>query len=312
VATTITNIRSSRVESETAKSGATALSVQAVDILDQIINAATEADTGLGAFDDRQLQSLALLCDQDAKVRFLGVRYAILATVAGPPGTITHTGDLEQEIFPGDIVRVEGTVADDGFYKVLTVVFAAGDTTITLEGGQDIPVGAGAVGTVARVCSQQTFGYMYSVLAIVQATGAITFTGDLTDEFAAGDHLEIQGSGVANDGYWEIDSVSVALGVTTIIILNSAGAVGAGANEGPVATFFKASDHFSLNANELQLWDVNNFGMNPFIQTVGIGPTNHPPLYAADRGRVAVCTVEVPGAVNGQFDARIGLKPDLL
>ncbi len=313
MATTVNISRTTQVENGPVVSGATTVEVQAVITLDQIISAGTEEQTAMAAFFDRQMESLALICDQVSTVQFLGDRFAILATVAGPPGTITHTGDLEQEIFPGDLVRVEGTVADDGVYLVLTVVFAAGDTTITLEGGQNIPVGAGAVGTVARVCSHLYGEYAFDVLAIVAATGAITFTGDLTDEFAAGDFLCITGSGVANDGFWEISSVTEAAGITTIVILDSAGAVGAGANEGAVAVFHKCAASFALEANAPIGWDnKNTCVVNPFTMPVSIGAPQVPPLWEAFRGRVAYCMIDVPGATNGQFDGRIGLKPDLL
>ncbi|KKK51974.1 hypothetical protein LCGC14_3109600, partial [marine sediment metagenome] len=160
---TINNTFSSRVENGTTLSGAEALSVENVQQPDQTISAGTEEQTALMAFKDSQMQSMLLRSDQDVTAVFLGIRYAINATlIVGATNTIDHVGDLEQEIFTGDIIRVEGTVADDGYYKVSTVVEGAGTTVITLDDGNVLPAGAGAaVGTLARVASYRLMSYGY-------------------------------------------------------------------------------------------------------------------------------------------------------
>ncbi len=298
----INETRALRVANEAGISGASATEVEGVITLDQVISAGVEEELAMGAFKDHQMQNISLVSDQDVDVQFLGVRYAVLQTVSGPPGTITHTGDLTQEIFEGDLVRLEDmpTAGDDGIYMVNAIAFGAGTTTITLENGQDIPTaGGGAVGTVARVASLQILGYAYGVLTTVAGTGVITVTGDVTDKFAAGDALVISGS-VANDGYWVIDSVTETGGVTTLIV--NGGTLPA--SSGVSGQFVRVGAGFSLAANEPMLWSINGGTQNPFIHPE-VNPSDGL-LYNTFRGDVAHCMVDNAGATNANFDGRIG------
>ena len=295
--------RSTRRENEAGLSGSEAVSVENVGIPDQVISAGAEEQTALGAFKDHQLQTLCLLCDQAVEAQFLGVRYAILATTVGPPGTITHTGDLLQEIFPGDLVRLEGTAASDGVYLVQALALLAGDTTITLDNGQLVPAVGGPVGTVARVASAQRTGYAYSVLATVVGTGAITYTGNVSDKFAAGEALIIAGT-VGCDGYWRIDSVTYLAGVTTIVVLDEMGAIGLPAAAGAVGYFQKMEPAFNLAANVPMMWSIGTGLDNPFLSPDTDSFSG--PIFNAFRGDVAYCMVNNPGVVNANFAGRIG------
>ncbi len=304
MASTINITRTLRVENESGITGSEAETVNGADVFGQVVTAGTEELTAMGAHKDHQIQAMALLSDVDATAQFLGTSFNIVSTTAAAvfPGVLHATGDLTDDIFPGDLIRLDGTVADDGIYLVLTVAFGA-DTTITLENGSEFPgAGGAAVGTVRRVCSQQRMGYAYGVLAIVQAAGSITYTGDVTDKFEAGDFLVLTGT-AANDGYWEIDTVTEAAGVTTLIC-NGGALV---ANAGAVGQFQLVRTAIALTATEPFLWSIESGEPNPFIHpdTVsGIGP-----LHNADRGEVASCLVTVPGASNGNFTARICTDP---
>jgi len=305
--------RTLRVENESGVTGSEAEAVNSADILEQLITAASEEQTAMGAFKDHQLQALSLSLDVDGSAQFLGVRYPVLQTVAGPPGTITYTGDLEQEIYPGDIIRLEDMPAagDDGLYQVATVVEAAGTTTITLANGQDIATaGGGAVGTLARVCSRQNMGYAYTAVTVTAASGAITFTGDLSDKFAAGDWITINNS-TGNDGVWQITSVTYAAPTTTIIVETKAGAntLPDNTNDG---VFQKIEMEITLAASVPYLWSIEGGLQNPFIHPNTLNATDIiGPTYDADRGDVAYCMVTVDGTTNGNFSGRICTDPAL-
>ncbi len=307
---TINNTFSSRVENGTTLSGAEALSVENVQQPDQTISAGTEEQTALMAFKDSQMQSMLLRSDQDVKAEFLGIRYAILATAIAGPDTITHTGDLEQELAEGDIVRVQGTVGDDGYYLIQTVAELIGVTTITLAGGQILPAGGGgAVGTVARVCSHADLGYAYDIGALggtlTLATGVIDMPLNLTDKFAAGDIITMRGS-TGNNGIWRIVSVTLAGLGTEIVVqdVNDAGLLVDNTNDGD---FQLVKTAFVLLANIPLLWTIASGIQNPFQNPVwdpqrAGAPEND---FNADRGDVAFCMVNNAGALSAEFQAII-------
>jgi hypothetical protein len=306
---TINVSRSLRVENETGITGAEAQEVEGVQTLSQTISASTEEEVALAAFKDHQLQSMAVICDQASVCEFLGVRYAILQTVQGPPGTITYTGDLEQEIFPGDIVRVEGTVADDGYYLVDAVAEAAGTTTLTLGGGQAFPTGGGgAVGTFARVASQQNITYTYAAATVTAATGVITYTGDISDKFAVGDILRISIS-TGNDGIWSITAVTtdgppVTTTSITVEDLNDAGLLPDDTNDGEISL---CRTGINLTANIPFLWSIESGITNPFLPHGNEDPglTKNDMTFNAFRGDVAVCMVTNEAASAAAFQARV-------
>lgn len=296
---TIVNVtESGQLQNLTALSGAEALSVNAVDVLNQIVSAGTEEEAAMGAFKDSQLQALVLRCDQSAVIQFLGLRYPILATAIVPPDTVTHTGDITDMIFQGDLIRLEGTVGDDGVYLVEVVAFAAGVTTITLASGQGLPAGGGgAVGTLARIASKQLFPVAYAAITVTAATGTITFTGDLSDKFAAGEFIIIDDS-TGNDGYWEIQSVVFAAPTTTIVLTT---VLPNNTNDG---NFAKCRAGFELGANQVVVWRIEGGTNNPFQHPAPVD-------YNADRGDVDACMVTVPGVTNGQFDGLVAKNPEL-
>lgn len=308
--TTINKTRSTQVENLTPQSGNEASEVENASILGQTITLSTEEEV-TAALSAHTMESLTLLCDQAVGVQVLETRFAILQTVAGPPGTVDHTGDLEQEIYPGDLVRIEDT-ADDGVYLVATVVEALGTTTITFENGQSLPFGGGGpVGTVARVANTQRIGYAYAIATSTQATGAIVIVGNVTDKFSELDYLQIQGT-VGNDGMWEIDADPTYAAPNTTIIVNQVpgGAVGLPATEGPVGTITRILPSIQLAANVPFLWSVEGGLQNPFInpqQVAGEGP-----LWDASRGQVVAFMVDnTLNAVAAEFKGTIAKNSDI-
>jgi len=314
---TVANItRHVRFANETGISGAEAPDVEIPTSPDQTISASTEEEVTV-AIQAVDLQLLCLVCDQAVPVQVLETRFAILDTANGGPSTITHTGDLEQEIFEGDLVRIEGTVGGNGVYLVSIVDLALGVTTISLVDGQTIPaVGEGAVGTVCRVASLQQTGYSYAITSTTLGTGAIVLAGNLTDKFAAGDYLIIANT-AGNNGLWLIMSVTVLLGVTTIIVSDPNIAVPAGAlpaTEGAVGTIFRASPAIMLAANSPFLWSIDSGIQNPFISTDrdALLDDGNPPVYNVDRGKIVAIMVDnTDNAVAANFDARIATNSNI-
>ncbi len=315
MAKTINMTRALGVENEARLTGAEALEVEGVVTLDQIITAATEEQTVAIGSKDRQLRAASLVTDQPVTVQMLGTRHAILQTVQGPPGQITHTGDLTQEIFAGDLVRLEGmpTAADDGVYKVdsdpaVGVLEAIGVTTIVFALGQDINTGiGGAVGTVARVVTQTLLSNAYTIVTATAGTGALTFTGDLTDVFAAGDFLIIEDA-TLNDGFWEIVSVAFAAPTTTIIVQDKAGVAGL-VDSAAAGNFTLARDNIALATNVPYLWSIDGGIPNPFRQP---GPAARAALFNTFRGQIAVCMVTCPGVTNANFQGRLCFDANLI
>ena len=274
----------------------------------QTISAGVEEEVAFGAFKDHQLQSLALICDQDVEAQFLGLRYPILDLNVVGPDTITYTGDLEQEIFSGDLVRIEGTVADDGVYLVTGVVLALGDTTLTIADGIPWPAGGGgAVGTFARVASQQRIGYQYEIATATLATGALTVAGDISDKFADGDEILISDS-TGNDGYWVLLTVTTdGPPVTTTTLTVVGAALPDNTDDGQ---FHKVRKAFILAATEPLVWSINQGLQNPFIHppVESIAFEGQPPTFNEFRGDVAVCMVNNAGTVNAAFRGEIGIN----
>lgn len=302
---TINVTRSMRRENESGLTGAEAVEVENCETPEQVISAGVEEQTAMGAFKDHQLKALSLLCDQDVTAQFLGIRYPILDLNVVGPDTITYTGDLTEMIFEGDLVRIEGTVADDGLYWVTLVAFGVGVTTITIADGIPWPAGGGgAVGTFARVPSFQRIGYIYDIATATLATGALTITGDVSDVFAAGDEIIITGS-TGNDGYWELLSVTTdGPPVTTTTLTVVGAALRDNTNDGDL---YKVRAGIKLTANVPFLWTYESGIQNPFIHPGAAGVAGDPAYYFADRGDVAFCIVNNEGTVNANFDARIGL-----
>lgn len=303
--------RALRVGNEAGISGAEAPTVEGVITLDQVISAGVEEAAAMSGFKDRLMQNIALVSDQDVDVQFLGLRYAILQTVAGPPGEVTFTGDLEQEIFSNDLIRLEGTVADDGVYLVDTVVENLGDTTIALQNGQDIPTGGGgAVGTLARVCSHQIIDYVYALATQTAASGLLTIAGDVSNVFADGDWLEIYSS-TGNDGLWEIATVTTdgpPVTTTTITVIDRAGGNTLPDNTDTPGVVQRVNPFFELVANEPLLWSIADGQKNPFINP---DVNSIAPLFNIFRGDVIHCLVNNAGATNANFQGRIGTNADI-
>jgi hypothetical protein len=299
--------RTYRRGSETGLSGSEAIIVETGQNIAQTITLSSEEEVTV-SFTVHLLQSIMLLCDQLSSVQVLETRFNILQTVSGPPGTITHTGDLEQEIFAGDLVRLEDmpTAGDNGVYLVVTVVEGAGTTTITLENGQDIPTaGGGAVGTVSRVASKQVIGYAYTI-ATAAVTGVITVAGDISDKFSDGDLAIISGS-TGNDGIWPVTTVATdGPPVTTTTLTLNAGTLPDATNDG---TIMLVRDSIELAANTPFLWSINSGVQNPFI-----GPAQaqgDAPLFNTSRGFVVALMVTNDATAAAAFQARLGTNSDI-
>ncbi len=305
---TINVTRSAREENDSGITGSEAIAVENNQTPSQTISAGVEEEVAFGAFKDHQLQSLALVCDQDVEAQFLGLRYPILDLNVVGPDTITFTGDLEQEIFSGDLVRIEGTVADDGVYLVTGVVLALGDTTLTIADGIPWPAGGGgAVGTFARVASQQRIGYQYAIATATLATGALTVAGDISDKFADGDEILISDS-TGNDGYWVLLTVTTdGPPVTTTTLTVVGAALPDNTNDGQ---FHKVRASIHLTATVPFLWTLNSGIQNPFTHPPvdSIAFDGQSPLFNEFRGDVVVCMVDNASAVNATFRGEIGIN----
>lgn len=299
--------RTYRRGSETGLSGSEAITVEVGQTPVQTIDASAEEEVTV-SFIAHLLQSIQIQCDQVSSVQVLETRYAITASVAGPPGTITTAAnDLTEAIFPGDLVRVEGSAGDDGVYLVVSV--GAGPNLITLENGQSLPAGGGD-GTVARVANTSRIGYAYDIVTTTLGTGAIVIAGNVTDKFSALDYLQIQGT-VANDGMWEIDADPVFAAGNTTIIVNTVpgGAAGLPATEGAVGTITRILPSIQLAANTPFMWSIDSGIQNPFInpsQAAGVGPE-----WFTTRGIVVAMMVTNAATNAASFTARLGTNSAL-
>jgi len=295
---TISMTRTHRLENAEALSGTESIVVEGFPGNSQEISPNTEEDTAWGAIVARQLKALTMRCDQDVSAQFLGVRYAILDTVTAAR-TITFAGDVSDIIEPGDILRLEGTVAQDGLYEVLTAAGAA-PTTITLTTVHtNLDNAAGAVGTFAKVMSRQRYHIRYTTATMVAATGVVTFAGDLSDVFAAGDYMRIV-NGTDNNGIVLIDSVATdgpPVTVTTFIV--NGGAL----EDNLVGEFQKIRPAIQLIANVPYMWSVEGGQNNPLESEA---------LHTALRGDVAVLAVNNETAVAASFEMRAGTDPNIV
>lgn len=298
---TINMARSYREANENGLAGAESAPVELCEHIGQTISPATEEEVTIGAFWSRQLRNIALICDRDVRAQFLSPRYAILQTaiVAGAC-TVTYTGDLSDIIEAGDVIRVEGTVADDGEYQVETCVEAGGVTTITLTTGHTWPVGGGgAVGTLAKIMSRQLWGVAYPIAtAAVGPPGVLTLAGNLTDVFHAGDYFICDNSTntpPGKDGLWgPIDTVVFAAGVTTITLEAGVAFLDA-TNDGDIT---RVTTAIVVPSGDEFLWSRESGLNNPF---------EVPAAYTVLRDYVAFCMVDnVHATLEAVFEGRIG------
>jgi len=305
--------RTYRRGSETGLSGSEAIVVENGLNLDQTISASTEEEV-TAAFTARLLRSIMIVCDTAVPVEFLETRYAILQTAAAAPDTVTFTGDLTGEIRDGDLIRVEGTVADDGRYQVEGVAVGAGTTTITLADGNVWPVaGGGAVGTFAKIASQNRVGHIYDIATATAATDVLTITGDITDQIAAGDFILINDS-TGNDGIWSVTLVTELAGVTSITVTeynDIAVPVGIAdnTNDGNIQ---KVWPYINLAANLPFMWSRDQGLQNPFIQTYYDEVANVWFEFDIDLGDVVAIMVDNTGTASAAaFDGRIGYNSNI-
>lgn len=295
---TIALTRTHRLENADALSGTESVVVEGFPGQSQEISASTEEDISWGAIKARQLKALTMVCDQNVKAQFLGVRYNILATVQAAR-TITFTGDLTDMLQVGDLLRLEGTVAQNGVYIILTVAFGAGTTTITLATGHTGLTGTGAVGTFAKVMSRQVFHIRYTTATMVAATGVVTFAGDLSDVFAAGDWILVTAA-TLNNGIFLIDTVTTdGPPVTTTTLIVNAGSL----EDNNPGEFSKIRPAIELIANIPYLWSVEGGQNNPLESAA---------LHTALRGDVAVLAVNNQTTTAALFQLRGGTDPNLL
>jgi hypothetical protein len=291
-------------------SGSEAITVEVGVDLDQTISASTEEEVTQAFWADR-VQTISMLCDQAVEVQALETRYAILDLNVVGPDTITYTGDISDRFFDGDLVRIEGTVADDGIYQVEGVAFGAGTTTITMADGNIWPTGAGgAVGTFSRIATQQRMGYHYDIATATAATGIITIAGDVSDIFAVGDKCIIDDS-TGNDGIWEItvvttDGPPVTTTSITLIEYNdtATATILDNTNDGNV---IKVRSGIELTADVPFLWSYDSGIQNPFIQNFPDFALGVNFQYNANRGSIVALMVDNTGtATSAAFDGLIG------
>jgi hypothetical protein len=96
----------------------------------------------------------------------------------------------------GEIVTVSNAGDNNGKYNVITVVFASGNTEITVK--EKIP---------AANTGDLTFGKEVKILAVNQTTNVFTVAGNLTSELSVGDTFKVLLSD-ANDGAYTIDNIT--------------------------------------------------------------------------------------------------------
>ena len=280
----ITTTRSMRVENEATISGSETQEVDAFDDIDIEIPAATlwpGVDVGLAAIYALQAQAILLDTDQDCQALFLGPPINIEATLAinvGVEANIAAVGDFTDEIFPGDIILIEGTVADDGVYAVgneaaypvrdaASVVFpgaVAGQTDFFLASGHEInTVAAVAPGTIRKIISVQRFNPKFAIAVCTAGPpGTITFIGDLTEELAIGDYFEIRwgtDTPPGKDGIHLIEGIAYAAPDTTITLPAAVPFLDA-TNDGD---FSKTKLAIDLAANVPHVWTKNSGHNNP-------------------------------------------------
>lgn len=298
-----------RVENETGLSGTEAQAVEAFDDLDESIAATTEKTLAFAAIKASQLQSMSMLSSQDVSVQFLGPWYNIKslnAVITVAEAFIEFTGDLSAIIHPGDILRLDGTAAGDGYYMVLNepqypvreataVVFGGADTVISLANGH-ILANAGAVGRFAKVMSVLHHPIEYTIATMAAGPpGVITFTGDLTEHFAAGDYIILDwgtDTPPGKDGIYRIDTIVFSTPTTTITLTNT-DAIADATNDGE---FHKIVIAFDLTANTPMMWGKDGGSVNP-IQPRGA-------VYDALQGDVAQALANNLGATAANFQAR--------
>ena len=66
------------------------------------------------------------------KIEFLSVEWPATASVVAPANTFTVTGDCTDDIKTGNAILVEFADADEGIFTVLTAVYAAPNTIVTV------------------------------------------------------------------------------------------------------------------------------------------------------------------------------------
>ena len=295
----ISIVRSLKVENEEYLTGLEVSDEDLNENIDMPIPATTEEGIDIGGFRADQLKSLILVCDQNVTAQFLGVRYAILACVAETGTTaaeVTFTGDLSGIVFPGDVIRLQGTAANDGYYVVNTVTWSSPTTTFELAGGETLAT-AGAVGTLAIVQNFQRYRESYTIVsATTGPPGTITFTGNLTHVFNAGDYLIIENGTITTEtsknAIYLIDTVACVSPTTTITF---ARALLADENDGD---FRKVRVAMQLLANIPFLWSVEGGLPNPLKpQSV---------IYTTLQGEVDVLYVYNATSTAATLKGRIG------
>lgn len=297
MATTVSLTRAYRHENEAQITGVESQEVNGVIHLNQIISLGTEEVIAGGVgFTIERLQSLGLSCSGDVACQFLGTKYAIVAILAGPPGTIQPLLDLTELIFAGDWIRVRdsNTAGNDGIYQVDTVAAAL----ITCEAGCTLVTDADpAGGTVQKIMSAQLYNLMYEIATTAAQT--ITYAGDLTDIFAIGDLLVM--TGTANDEIWEVTLVATdgpPVTTTTLTLTNLGGVGVLGASGAGVGEFQKFRPAFTLVANSPMIWSIEGGTNNPLQDAVN---TTDFPL----QGVNAEVLVNNAGAENVTFKGRV-------
>lgn len=312
--------RTLRVENEVGLSGSEAQAVDGFDDIDVSIPAATNfpgQDAGMAGIKAMQLQSMSLLANQNDEALFLGPDYALSETTAVNAGVMAFLefiGNLNEIIFPGDILLIEGTAADDGVYMVanepgaypardITSVDFPGvvpaNTDIFLANGHNIAsVAVNAPGTFRKIMSVQHYNPKYDLaLGTVNAgpPGNIVWPGDLTDQFEAGDYFIIDRGTDAppgKDGIYKIDTIAYAAPDTTITL--AAGlAFAEAANDGELHRVRLA---FELQANNPILWSAKGGTNNPLQPDTP---------WTALQGDVDQLRIINTGTVAAAFSARL-------
>lgn len=284
-----------RLESLDSLSGNIGLSASASVVISEIIDPVTDDEdisAALGVCTKDDLIAFAFRANQAGLMRLRGGNPWLLASVAtlgdlatGVGGTVTVTGDLVDQWYPGDMIFIRGctTAANDGLFVIQDITEAAGVSTIEcyrvlgvinaidIEVFDTVEAGAGAANFITKIVP---YGRRYSIDAaddftVAGAPGQIEIAEDLSFLQEHDQILIVEATTTAtNDRIFNVVSATYAAPDTTIVVLEAV-AVEAGnvrCTLQPVVTEFR----HRLVANEPTVWHNLSGILNPVLEDLSV------------------------------------------
>jgi len=284
-----------RLESLDSLSGNIGLSAQSSVVISETITANTDdqdISAALGVCEKDDLIAMAFRANQAGLMRLRGgnpyllvnvVTLGNLATLVG--GTITITGDLVDQWYPGDMIFIKGcnTPANDGLFVIHLITEAAGLTTIecyraqavinaaVIEVFDTVEAGFGAANFVTKVIP---YGRRYYLDAgdnftVMGAPGQIVIGEDLSF-LREHDKIMITESTTSgtNDNVFTVVSAAFATPDTTITVKEAVAVEAGNANctIQPVVTEFI----HRLVANEPIVWHNLSGILSPVLEDLSV------------------------------------------